>query len=303
MQTAEPTGRFLIRRAGASDADELARFAARTFSEAFGAENTPEDLALYLARAYGPAQQGAELRDPTWTTLLAEEGKSPAGYAQVRTGPAPSCVTGQAPIELFRFYVDSPWQGQGLARRLMAAVDEGVGRAQPSHHLGALTTMRGQASDLGSNWFVTRNLNFTRDYFEALQKVTLEDMQSVARRYLIEDNLTVVSLNPRGTLAPKAAEAIAVSAGEVEKFELSNGLRLLVREDPRLPLVSMVATFRGGLLADRLRFRGQTFCFPQVWNRLFIFSNIHQPHACRAHRIDSLDQILQARILTDIQAP
>jgi ribosomal protein S18 acetylase RimI-like enzyme len=124
MQTVEPTDRFLIRRADASDSEELARFAARTFSEAFGADNTPEDLALYLAKAYGPAQQGAELRDPAWTTLLAKEGKSLAGYAQVRTGPAPSCVTGQSPIELFRFYVDSPWQGQGLARRLMAAVEE-----------------------------------------------------------------------------------------------------------------------------------------------------------------------------------
>jgi ribosomal protein S18 acetylase RimI-like enzyme len=147
MQTAEPTGRFLIRRAGASDADELARFAARTFSEAFGAENTPEDLALYLARAYGPAQQGAELRDPTWTTLLAEEGKSPAGYAQVRTGPAPSCVTGQAPIELFRFYVDSPWQGQGLARRLMEAVDEeAISRGARTLWLGVWErNARGQA--------------------------------------------------------------------------------------------------------------------------------------------------------------
>ena len=83
-----------------------------------------------------------------------------------------------------------------------------------------------------------------------MQKVTLEDIQRVARRYLVEDNLTVVSLNPRGTLAAKATEAIAVSAGEVAKFELSNGLRLLVREDPRLPLVSMVAVFRGGLLAE-----------------------------------------------------
>ena len=40
-----------------------------------------------------------------------------------------------------------------------------------SHHLASLTTMRGQASDLGSNWFLTRNLNFTRDYLEAAQSV------------------------------------------------------------------------------------------------------------------------------------
>ena len=30
--------------------------------------------------------------------------------------------------------------------------------------------MRGQASDLGSSWFLTRNLNFSRDYLEAVQK-------------------------------------------------------------------------------------------------------------------------------------
>src|SRR5439155_3560465 len=126
------------------------------------------------------------------------------------------------------------------------------------HSLGSLTTMRGQASDLGSNWFVTRNLNFTRDYLEAMQKVSLEDIQRVARRYLVEDNLTVVSLNPRGALTAEATEAAALSAGKVEKFELSNGLRLLVREDARLPLVSMVAVCRGGLLAETPQTHGIT---------------------------------------------
>nr|MBA3963855.1 insulinase family protein [Chthoniobacterales bacterium] len=119
-----------------------------------------------------------------------------------------------------------------------------------SHSLGGLTTMRGQASDLGSNWLVCRNLNFTRDYLEAVQKVTLADLQRVAAEYLVEQNLTVVSLNPRGTQAARAAEAVAISAGEIQKIELSNGLRILVREDPRLPLISMVAVFRGGLLAE-----------------------------------------------------
>jgi zinc protease len=132
------------------------------------------------------------------------------------------------------------------------------------HSLGSLTTMRGQASDLGSNWFVTRNLNFTRVYLEAMQKVSLEDIQRVAAQYLVEDNLTVVSLNPRGTLAAKATEAVAVCAGEVERFELANGLRLLVREDSRLPLVSMVAVFRGGLLAETPETNGLTRLMAKV---------------------------------------
>lgn len=119
-----------------------------------------------------------------------------------------------------------------------------------SHHLGSLTTMRGQASDLGSNWFLTRNLDFTRDYLAAVQTITPEDIRRVAGNYLTEDNLTIVSLNPKAALAGRSETAQPVAAGEIQKFELSNGLRLLVREDPRLPLVSMVAVFRGGLLAE-----------------------------------------------------
>jgi zinc protease len=127
-----------------------------------------------------------------------------------------------------------------------------------SHHLDSLTTMRGQASDLGSNWLLTRNLNFSRDYLAAVQRVTLDDIKRVAAKYLVDPNLTVVSLNPKGSLAAKGEEAKAVTAGEIQKFELANGLRLLVREDARLPLVSMTAVFRGGLLAETPQTNGIT---------------------------------------------
>ena len=127
-----------------------------------------------------------------------------------------------------------------------------------SHHLGALTTMRGQASDLGSNWLLTRNLDFSRDYLSAVQKVTLDDIRRVAAKYLVDQNLTLTSLNPKGTLAGKEKAAKPVVAGEIQKFELSNGLRLLVREDPRLPLVSISAVFRSGLLAETPQTNGIT---------------------------------------------
>jgi len=133
-----------------------------------------------------------------------------------------------------------------------------------SHHLGSLTTMRGQASDLGSNWFLTRNLNFTRDYLASVQKISPEDIRRVAEKYLTADNLTIVSLNPKSDHAAKAASANAISAGEIQKIELSNGIRLLVREDPRLPLVSMTAVFRGGLLAETPQTNGITRLMAKV---------------------------------------
>src|SRR5437870_533000 len=133
-----------------------------------------------------------------------------------------------------------------------------------SHHLGALTTVRGQASDIGSNWLLTRNLNFSRDYLDAAQKVTLDDIKRVAARYLTNENLTVVSLNPKGSLLAKTEAAKPVGVGEVQKFELSNGLRLLVREVPRLPLVAIGAVFRSGLLAETAQTNGITRLMAKV---------------------------------------
>ena len=133
-----------------------------------------------------------------------------------------------------------------------------------SHHLGALTTVRGQASDIGSNWLLTRNLNFSRDYLDAAQKVTLDDIKRVAARYLTNENLTVVSLNPKGSLLAKTEAAKPVGVGEVQKFELSNGLRLLVRQDARLPLVAIGAVFRSGLLAETPQTNGITRLMAKV---------------------------------------
>jgi zinc protease len=137
-------------------------------------------------------------------------------------------------------------------------------RAALSHQLQTVTTMRGRASDLGSNWLLTRNLDFSRDYLEAIQEVTTADIQRVLATYLADRNLSVVSLNPVGSLAKSTAFAAAVTAGEIQKFELSNGLRLLVREDPRLPLVSMSAAFKSGLLVETAANNGLTRLFSKV---------------------------------------
>jgi len=112
-----------IRHGTPADATALADFGARAFHDAFGADNRPEDMALYVGKAYGASQQHAELTDPQITTLLAEGEGQLASYAQLRANPSPDCVVGIAPIELWRFYVASAWHGRGVARTLMNVVE------------------------------------------------------------------------------------------------------------------------------------------------------------------------------------
>jgi GNAT superfamily N-acetyltransferase len=112
----------VVRRGGPVDAPALAEFAARTFAEAFGPANRPEDLEAHLVSAYGVTQQGRELADPQCITVLIQAGDSLVAYAQVRRRPPPACVVGEEPVELHRFYVDRPWHGQGVAQRLMDSV-------------------------------------------------------------------------------------------------------------------------------------------------------------------------------------
>lgn len=112
-----------IRRASVGDVSALAAFGARTFAETFGDSNAPEDMAAYLAAAYGERQQHAEVTNPDIATLIVEADAMLAGFAQVcRGGQVPACVTALSPVELWRFYVDRRWHGLGVAQELMAAV-------------------------------------------------------------------------------------------------------------------------------------------------------------------------------------
>jgi zinc protease len=70
--------------------------------------------------------------------------------------------------------------------------------------------------------------------------------------------LPLYALLPAGS-APKASlEATAGAGHPIRKFELPNGLRLLVKEDPRLPFVEFRVLFQGGVLAESIADNGST---------------------------------------------
>jgi zinc protease len=116
--------------------------------------------------------------------------------------------------------------------------------------LATRKTMHGQAQELGSNWIGTNDLNFSERYIAAIKAVSTDDLQRVARKYFTTDNRTVYALLPQGA-APKAQQSDEIFKDQaIQKITLPNGLRLLVKEDHRLPFVEIRAAFQGGVLAE-----------------------------------------------------
>lgn len=124
--------------------------------------------------------------------------------------------------------------------------------------LSSRKTMQGQAQELGSSWLAANDLNFSARYLEAVKRITPADLQRVANQYLTTEGRTLFALLPKGSVPKITTEQVQSSEPPIQKFELPNGLRLLVKEDHRLPFVEFRAVFQGGVLTENLENNGVT---------------------------------------------
>lgn len=126
-----------FRRGTLNDVRALALLATRTFLETYRDFEEVQDNADYVANHFQVPAVATLLADPQATTLLAASGADLAGYAVLRAGSTPSCVTGEKPLQLERFYLAEAATGRGEGTRFLGAV-QAEARA-----LGALTVWLG----------------------------------------------------------------------------------------------------------------------------------------------------------------
>jgi zinc protease len=124
--------------------------------------------------------------------------------------------------------------------------------------LSSRKTMQGQAQDLGSNWLAASDLNFSERYLAAVKRATPIDLQRAAREHLTPENQTLYALLPAGTAPKQTSQAEIAQDLPIARFELANGLRLLLKEDHRLPFVDFRSAFKGGVLAESAANNGVT---------------------------------------------
>jgi zinc protease len=130
--------------------------------------------------------------------------------------------------------------------------------------LATRKTMEGQAQNLGSNWLAANDLNFSERYLAAVKNITPADVQRVAREYLTPENRTVYALLPSGMTPRQTSEIEQNTDQPIQKFDLPEGLRLLIKEDHRLPFVEIRAVFQGGVLAETAENSGTTLMLAKL---------------------------------------
>lgn len=153
-----------------------------------------------------------------------------------------------------------------------------------SSQFSTLTSARGIASDLGSNWLLTRNLDYTKDYVDDVQAVDVEMVKRVAGEYLNPSCFTRVGLAPAEEKKEKTVSQQKSRSEDIRKVEFSNGLTALLLADHRLPFVQASGVFRGGLLGETSEKNGLT----RLMARLLVKDSTKRSGEAIAEAIESV---------------
>lgn len=196
----------------------------RLYRELVQRRNLLQDIGAF---SYTPAQSGL------WGIAATFRPDSPVTVAQAETDI----------LKILDQFKTSPVTPSELAKAKRQAL---VAKAAERK------TVSGRAASLGNAWFSARDLGFSDRYLRGIESVTEEDILRVARRYLNEDNLTVVSLIPKKEASSSNGAATGSESsrkGLIAKT-LNNGAPIVLLPDDKVPLVTLRVVGRGGLLTE-----------------------------------------------------
>src|SRR6478735_8630539 len=103
-----------IRRATPADAAMLAELAATAFNDSFAADNSAENMAMYMEKAFGEEIQRAELHDPRNVVYIAERYGDVVGYTMLRDATPPDEVADTNALEIARLCSGKRAIGSGV---------------------------------------------------------------------------------------------------------------------------------------------------------------------------------------------
>lgn len=126
-----------------------------------------------------------------------------------------------------------------------------------THQLRSFSTVQGYAGMLGIYWHRFRNLHAFEEWHEALHQVTQEDIVLAVKAYLTPERLVEVSVDPIGSNPPTQEEGGNASAKhDPHVLRLSNGLKLILAKDKRVPMAHACLSLGAGCPVESLQTAG-----------------------------------------------
>ncbi|OWR31929.1 GNAT family N-acetyltransferase [Saccharibacillus sp. O23] len=108
-----------IRIATIEDLQTLREIGIETFGDTFAAQNKPENMQVYLEKAFDEQRLANELNRLGSTFYLLEEGGEPAGFLKLNVGEAQSEPMGDEALEIERIYIRRAFKRRGFGRKLI----------------------------------------------------------------------------------------------------------------------------------------------------------------------------------------
>lgn len=124
-------------------------------------------------------------------------------------------------------------------------------------YLLSMQAVDAQAGDIASNYMLTGDPCFSQRYVAGIGNVSKQDLKRVANNYLSGDGATVVRVVPNNfrdnTSQKKSGSFKDIPA---KMIKLSNGLKLVVRQNRATPTASITVAIGGGLAGETRKNNG-----------------------------------------------
>lgn len=120
-------------------------------------------------------------------------------------------------------------------------------------------TVQQAAEDVIHSYMSTGTPLFDEHYVEKIQQVTAAEVQAAAKKYFDPGKLSSVMIVPKGYRDPSVLDIRKQDAvSDVKLTTLDNGVKVLTRRMPQLPLVEVKVYMLGGNLADSRETAGRS---------------------------------------------
>ncbi len=174
-------------------------------------------------------------------------------------------------------------QALGLVDELGADELDKARIAAEAGFVRQLETAQGHARSLGWNASVAGDPRFSHVYLDRIRAVRRHDVAAAVRKYLRPENASIAAVLPKHRASAQRSVAFARGAEKrvrtalggaaqpaaiaEKRVTLGNGMVVIVRRDPSVPVVAMRAVWRGGQRVESDREAGASTLLARMITR------------------------------------